>query len=158
MRFGLVLRRTALVALSAASLASCGTQEATPNLGTVEFAPIGWTLTLPANAGLVQVFDLVRVTVRTPTGQPMTKVNVQIQAATLCEGFVDPATCTVLNPTGLPVTFETDDFGGVDVTFSYFLTGGDSGEVSVIQAWSGTAYNRANVEVECVDAGGVTCP
>lgn len=158
MRFGLVLTRTALVALSAVGLASCGTQDGTPNLGTVEFAPVGWTLSLPANAGAVQIFDLVRVTVRTPTGQPMTKVSVQIQAATICEGFADPATCTVLNPTGLPVTFETDDFGGVNVTFSYFLNGGDSGEVTVIQAWSGTAYNRANVEVECVDAGGVTCP
>lgn len=158
MRFGSIVKRALVMLPAVVGLASCGTEDGAPNLGTVEFAPVGWALTLPANAGLVQIDDYVRVTVRTPTGQPMTRVNVQINALNICQGFVDPATCPILNPTGLPVILETDDFGGVNVTFSYFLTGGSTGDVTVIQAWSGTAYNRANVEVECVDAGGITCP
>jgi hypothetical protein len=158
MRFGLVLTRATVVSLLALGLVSCGTQD-TPNLGTIEFAPVGIDLQLAANAGTVTFGAYARVTVRTPTGQPNSQATLRL-AGTICTGFQDLTACVLnpLNPTGVPVELEVDGLGGLDLTIIYTLTGGSSGEFTIVEGWSGSAYNRLNVTVECVDAGAITCP
>lgn len=152
------LPRLVLGLALAGVLASCGTED-TPNLGTIEFAPTGIGLQLASNAGTVTFGTYARVTVRTPTGQPNTLATLRL-AGVICSGFVDLAACAAspLNPTGVPVELEVDERGGLDLTVIYSLTGGSEGEFTIVEGWSGPAYNRLNVTVECFEAGGVLCP
>jgi hypothetical protein len=159
MRFGLVLTRTALVAVLAGWLVSCGTEE-TPNLGTIDFNPDAIDFgQLAANAPTAFYGAYARVSVFTPTAQPNTQAKITISGL-ICTGLVDFATCLAnpLNPTGVPVQLDVGDRGYLDLTILFPLTGGADGEVTIVEAWSGTAYNRLNIAVECVDAGAATCP
>jgi hypothetical protein len=146
------------------ALSSCGTQDGATNLSTIQFAPDAIKWSVGAGSGLVTVSSTARLTVKTPAGQPMTKVNVTVvppsgsSAGTrVCAGFVDPNTCTPVAIPGAVWTTTTDDFGGVSMTFIYEVAPVDLTDASLVEAYSGTAYGIHHYSTECVDNPPITC-
>lgn len=154
------IARVVLAAVVTIGLASCGAQE-TPNLGTIDFNPTEVDVgSLGANAGATLYGEYLRLVVRTPTQQPNTKAKVWVSGV-YCVGWSRTlADCALSpdNPTGQPQELTVDVGVNVDLAILWTFNGGDDGTFTVFQAWSGSAYQKFDATVACVDAGGVTCP
>lgn len=161
MRFGSVLTRTALMAIAAGGLVSCGTEEGTR--GSIEFLRYSDGRTVAAEAGgPISDFEPIGVKLVTPAGVSNSNVKVRLVStgtgSTFYAGLLSDLTGAT--PLGSNVELTTNDFGVVEVTLAFQYSAPISGEFVMMTAFSGTASNQYTLEFECFEATAVApdCP
>jgi hypothetical protein len=107
---------------------------------------------------------IMRIEARSPTGYPQIGVDVLLSSSfpvyaghptVVCTG-----TCTVPGATPLDLSqkLQTGPNGTVEVTAIYTISPFITGDITVLEAWSGTGYNRAIVSVKCGDSDTTAAP
>lgn len=140
-------------------LASCGGSGTQAVQGsTILISPdaIGQTTTPTAGAALVQ--ELFTIEVRSPTGYPQIDTEILIETpGTLY--VVDTSTPQPWRYTLVPSSYTTTISSNqvVTVAIDFAVGPATSGDVTVISARSGTAYNRTNVTYTCKAVAPATC-
>jgi hypothetical protein len=126
----------------------------------ITFSPSAIVVSVPANSPPTEYsFYAMANAFIAPDGVSLAGQAVTfIAAGGLCAGFADPATCPRVGMGGSPVVLNTDSLGHVALTVFATVTGGASGEFTMLEAFGGSAYNRLNLSVDCMDGGGVLCP
>lgn len=146
--------RVSGLALVLGFLSSCGSGDGAPHLSTIQFGPSGADAIRVAGTAGAPVTHEILVTLLGPNGQPLSDTGFTIIGSTLYEGFISEGNA-VPAASG---QFKTGQFGSKKFT----VTSGNISyldiEVTILEVWSGSAYNRFNVTVECVNNPPDNCP
>lgn len=143
-----VLRATALCLPLALTTSCGGTQAVQGSLIVINPTEIGQTTTPTAGAALVQ--EVFTIEIRSPSGAA--QINTQILIETPGDLYsVDTSTPEPWTFTPVPSSYTTttNSNGVVTVAVDFAVGPATEGEVTVISARSGTAYNRTNVTYTC---------
>lgn len=105
------------------------------------------------------------ITLLSPTGYPEIGVDLLISSPGFlyfADTSVDPVTFAPLGAMGSSHTVTTDGSGKYTVAVSYTSGTTPKGDVTILNVWSGTSYNRVNITYTCQDDTSVvptvTCP
>ena len=167
--------RVAVLCLPLALVASCGSENAEGVQNTVinfdpaNVAEITLDIETITSLGAYQIF---RIEARTPTGYPQIGVNMLLSSGfAVYEGHptvvctpIAPGTSTCTAPGATPLDLsqpvKTGSNGTYEVTVVYSISPFVTGDISLIEAFSGTGYNFAKAVVKCGDsdtAAGLSC-
>ena len=157
----LAVVRVAAFCLPLGLLASCGSDSQAVQGTVINFDPpaIGQTTTDVAGISLVE--QLFTIELRSPTGLAQINVDLIIDAPSGGTLFaVDTSTVPfTLTPVNPPFLTKTNSNGTYTAALSFAVGVAFTGTVTVIEAFSGTAYNRANVTYVCTEtAAAAVCP
>jgi len=158
--------RVAAFCLPLALVASCGTgseavQATVINLDPPNFGAIGLDI-----EGFVAVdySQIVRIEAKSPTGTPQIGVQLLVDSGfvvyeghpqVVCTPIVAGIrTCSAPSATPLttPYTTTTGSNGTYEITVIFTVSPFSTGDITTVQAWSGTGYNFAIVTSECLDS------
>lgn len=149
--------------LLAASCGGSGAPEGVQN-STINFDPpsLG-TVTLDIETITSEdAFQVFRIEVRSPTGYPQIGVDVLLSSgftvyaghpSVSCTG--SGGTCTVapgVTPLNLSEPVKTGPNGTFEATVVFTMSPFVTGDIKLIEAFSGTGYRSATVSVECGDS------
>ena len=179
----LLVVRVAAFCLPLALVASCGSGSGAESVQatTINISPTSVGVSSVIQSPLVTDFFIqaYQVELRAPSGYPQIGTRVTIvNSGTLYDGLVsiDPATitcaagvCTSSDPslTELPRNHgvyetTTDSTGTVRATMIYAFDSGTKGTASVLEAFSGTSYNKTDAVFTCLanptNVPPLTCP
>lgn len=155
----LAVVRSVAVCVPLALLASCGGSGTQAVQGsTIHIYPdaIGQSTTPTSGAALIQ--ELFTIEVRSPTGYPQIDAEILIETpGTLY--VVDTSTPQPWSYTVVPSSYTTTIRSNqvITVAIDFAVGPGTSGDITVISARSGTAYNRTNVTYTCKAVAPATC-
>jgi hypothetical protein len=147
----LSVARVAAFCLPLALLASCGSSWPEGVQGTeinINPAAIGQSTTTTTGASLV--LELFTIELRSPTGYPQISTQLTIDTpGTLYIVGINPGGSPTYTPVTATYTTITNDNGVVTVAVDFSVPPRTEGDITVISARSGTAYNRTNVTYTC---------
>lgn len=156
--------RVAAFCLPLALVASCGSGSEAVQGTSVKFYPaeLGSIQLDIESAGAYQFMQTFRVELRSPSGYPQIGAEVTIESphalyleanAVTCDPLTSVCTITPgATPLPHPYVTTTDSNGTAQVTVLFNLYSNQTGDVSIIQAWSGTGYNAVSIPVTCGDS------
>lgn len=170
--------RVAVFCLPLALVASCGSGTEAVQGTKINISPVsvGSIDTVIAAAVPLYFVQEYQIELRSPNGYAQTGTSVTIvSSGLLYDGFViidptavtctgsttTPAACTNTGQTPVPSVYQTttDGTGIVRVTLLFPFYSGSDGTVTVLEAFSGSAYGKTDAVFKCVDASTtVTCP
>jgi hypothetical protein len=135
--------------LPLALVTSCGSKSEAVQGTTINVLPAKWSQsTTLGTAG--SNFQYVTISAQSKSGYPQIGVQLIVDSHYLIfDGH--PTDLTGLTPLTLPYVATTSPNGTYDVTVIYGWPLAISGDVTAVEAWSGTAYGNAIVTYTCVD-------
>jgi hypothetical protein len=144
-------------------VASCGSEQGAPPGSTVTVSPdeVPWAVTLAACDNSVMQDTYFNIVVKSPSGAPLTGVDIRVSLALAPGTFVVPAP-------SVPVMYLYDDLDGDDIytdlitVFPHFTNTGSSGTKMLrvqydltgctyagnLDVFSGSSYGTAHISVE----------
>jgi hypothetical protein len=154
--------RVAAFCLPLVLLASCGSSWPEGVQGTdVNFTPanVGSVKLDIEYSGAYEFSQVFRIELRSPTGYPQIGAELTINSGHMVYAGAPIITCynnvcTVPPdlPISLPYKVITDSSGTATFTVRYDLYSNQTGDVGIIEAWSGTSYQSVSIPVECGDS------
>lgn len=162
-RISPLLRHTS-AALVLSILTACGSGDGAPHNSSINFSPNTVNqLTIAGVFGFSNI-QYVNVTLLTGGDQPLTSTGFLLSVAggvQAYEGELSVGELAAATPIATPTMVTTDTFGSKILTLVYPVDPAD-GTFTLMEAWSGTAYQKWDVTFECQDpdgAGvGADCP
>jgi len=151
--------RVAALCLPLALVASCGSSGTEAVQGTtVVISPQAIGVPVTESLGSALVAQLYDIQLRSPSGGAQIDVQMTIDSdGTVYEvdKSTTPFTLILRNPPYLTTTGST---GVETVAVDFAVPAAFSGEITVLEVYSGTAYGRTNVVVTCTDSDSTTPP
>lgn len=102
-----------------------------------------------------------RIEVRSPSGEAQAGVTLLISSPGVLSSVdtsTDPTSFTPMGPAGTGYTVTTDNYGTYTVAVTFTSGTTPIGDVTILSAWSGTAYNRVNITYTCQATTTTACP
>jgi hypothetical protein len=161
----LSVARVAAFCLPLALVASCGSSSWPEGVQgtTVNFNPstLG-SITLDIEySGAYEFSQVFRIELLSPTGYPQIAAELMINSGHVVYAGAPIITCDKVThvcilppdlPISLPYKVITDSSGTATFTVRYDLYSNQTGDIPIIEAWSGTSYSSVSVPVECGDS------
>lgn len=156
----LLVVRVAVIFLSLTLVTSCGSGSQAVQGTTLTFNPSeeNQTTTPTTSASLVQ--QVYTITLRSPTGYPQIGATIVVDAPSGGTLYVvdTTGTTTTFTQVQYPHTATTDGNGVYTVALSFTSPVAANTAITVLEAFSGTAYNRTNVNYTCSATAPAVCP
>ena len=157
--------RVAAFCLPLALVASCGSGSQAGQGSEIHLNPDAVAQAVPSNGTSSIANEEFTIEVRSASGTSQVGIDVSIDSPGILS-FVDtsvtPHTYTPMGAAGNTYIVNTGGNGVYTVAVSITSGIGASGDVTILSAWSGSAYNRVNITYTCFDnaIGPVpnTCP
>lgn len=156
--------RVAAFCLPLALVASCGSGSESVQNTAVNFLPTALgSVTLDIEyPGAYQFVQTFRIELRSPTGYPQIGTEIIIDSPHTLYLEPNAVTCNqitflcTVSPTATllphPYKTTTDSNGTAQITVQFNLFSNHTGDIPVIEAWSGTGYSAVSIPVSCGDS------
>ena len=151
----LSLIRVAAFCLPLALVASCGPESVPGSTVNIDPAALGQNTAPSTSASISQ--ELFTIELRSPTAYPQIDTNLTIDSPGLLYAVDTSTTPFTFTQVTVPHLTTTNSNGVVTVAVSYTSAPAATGDVTVISAFSGTAYGRTNITYTCVAVAPATC-
>lgn len=158
-----LLRFTCAAALLSL-LAACGSEDGAPPDSTITFSPSAINQTTVAQITSASDIQHVNVTLRSGGNQPLSDTGFLLNTAPgilVYEGELSLSDLASADPIPVPTMVSTGQFGSKMLTVLYPV-GAAVGTFTLMEAWSGTAYEKWDVTYTCQDGDGdgvgLDCP
>lgn len=150
--------RVAALCLPLVLMASCGSGTEAVQGTTINISPQAVGVPVTESTGNALVQQLYNIELQAPSGnaQIATQITVDSEGTVYeVDKSTDPFTFTA-RPTPYPATVSSN--GVYSVAIDFAIPAAFSGEITVLEAFSGTAYGRTNVVVTCTDSDPAVAP
>jgi hypothetical protein len=151
--------RVAACCLALALVASCGhsgTEAVQGTTVTISPAVIGVPVTESIGNALVQ--QLYDIQLKAPNGQAQINVQFTIDTAGTVYEVDKSTTPFTLIPHTPPYLTKTGSTGVETVAIDFAVPAAFSGDITVLEVFSGTAYGESHVSVTCTDSDSAVPP
>ena len=144
--------RVAAFCLPLALITSCGSGSEAVQGTVIVISPAAIAQNVPSNGTSSITQEKFTISLKSPTGYPQVGIKVVIDTPGtlyLVDTSTTPYTYTLVPSSYTGTISSANDV--ITVAVSYTSSTGADGDVTVISAFSGTAYNRTNITYTCVD-------